>query len=228
MGTADPDHLLTRLPRDVQGDWAALDRAGPERSDDPTTAFDPAMTDQLPDPVRRWLLQAIRPGAPLSTPVRMHQHGRINIRGWRTFRAQQVISHGGIDGGGYLWACSTRFFGLPVQGYDRLVSGRGDMVYRLLDRLTVVDESGPDLVRSAVGRLLSELCWVPAAALGAGIRWTGVDDRTAEAGLRYGDETFRGPVRRRRIGPPADGKHAPLGQRRRKAVHLARVRRRRP
>ncbi len=167
---------LTRLPRDVRRDWAALAAPTPT-----PRAFDPGRLDRFPAAARRWLTSAIAPGTPLATRVELTQHGRINIRSWRRFTAHQIIG-----GGGYIWACSTRLFGLPVRGYDRLVGDRGDMAYRLLDRIAVVDEAGPDLARSAAGRFVSELCWVPAATLDGALTWTAIDDATARVTLPIG------------------------------------------
>jgi len=45
--------------------------------------------------------------------------------------------------GGYLWAARTRLAGLPVTGYDRLGSGAGEMRWRLLRLIPVLNESGP-------------------------------------------------------------------------------------
>ena len=178
-----PDHadaIVARLPQDVRRDWENLTHpaAAPPR-------FDPGQIVTLPVPVQRWLLRAIAPETPLATTVTMHQHGRIDIRGWRRYRAAEVI---GAEG--YIWACATRIAGLPVRGYDRLVGDRADMVYRLVDRVRVVDESGPDLVRSAAGRLIGELCWVPAAALDSKLTWTAADDDSARVRTSWSGTTL--------------------------------------
>jgi len=48
-------------------------------------------------------------------------------------------------------------FGLPVVGYDRLSSGTAQMRWRLLGLLPVMTAAGPDITRSAAGRLAGEL-----------------------------------------------------------------------
>jgi hypothetical protein len=90
---------------------------------------------------------------------------------------------------GYVWACATRVYGIPVYGYDRLAHHRGDMVHRALGRIAIVNESGPDLTRSAVGRLVSELVWTPAAALDPGIVWRSVSENTTTAVIVYSGQT---------------------------------------
>ncbi len=178
MTAADP---VSRLPVALRAEWAGL--AAPTPSPPP---FDPAAADGLPVPARRWLTHAIAPGTPLRRRVELAQHGRIRIGSWRDFTARQVIA--GLEG--YVWACATRVLGLPVYGYDRLGHGSAAMVHRAFGRLPLVDESGPDLARSAAGRLVSEMIWTPAVALDPAVGWKPVNDDTAMALLPYAGETY--------------------------------------
>ncbi len=168
-----------RLPAGVLRDWSELAEPTPA-----PPRFDPASVEHLPGPARRWLTRAIAPGTPLRRRVELTQHGRIRLGSWRDFRARQVIA--GLQG--YVWACSTRVAGVPVHGYDRLAHDRADMVHRAFGRLALVDQSGPDLTRSAVGRLVSELVWTPAVALDPGIVWKRVDDDAVTAVLPHHGE----------------------------------------
>lgn len=171
---------VSRLPAAVRRDWDELARPGPAPD-----RFDPAAVLHLPEPARRWLTHALAPGTPLHRRVELEQHGRIRIGAWRPFHARQVIA--GLEG--YVWACATRVLGVPVYGYDRLAHGDGDMVHRAFGRVAVVDESGPDLTRSAAGRLVSEVIWTPAAVLDPAIAWRAVDEHAVTALLPYGGET---------------------------------------
>jgi hypothetical protein len=173
----------------VHRDWVEL--AEPSGT---VSAFDPRSVRDLPEPARRWLTRAIAPGTPLRRRVELTQHGRIRIGAWRDFRAHQVIA--ALDG--YVWACTTRVAGVPVHGYDRLAHGRGDMVHRAFGRVALVDESGPDLTRSAAGRLVSEVVWTPAALLAPDVVWEPVDDRSAIVRLPHGGETHEVTVT---VGP---------------------------
>jgi hypothetical protein len=74
-------------------------------------------------------------------------HGQIKLGRWRPVTARQVLT----PPDGYLWAATTRLAGLPVTGYDRLGSGSGEMRWRLLRLIPVLNESGSDVTRS--GRL---------------------------------------------------------------------------
>jgi hypothetical protein len=70
-------------------------------------------------------------------------------------------------GAGYVWAATALFTGLPVVGYDRCSDGTAEMRWRLCGLLPVVTATGPDVVRSAAGRLAAEGVVVPTAFRGA-------------------------------------------------------------
>jgi hypothetical protein len=130
------------------------------------------MVGDVPSPARRWLLHAIAPGTPLHTAVALDQHGQIKLGSWRPFTARQVLAP--LEG--YIWAETTRLYGITVRGYDRLMHGTGDMRHLLFGRIPIATASGPDFTRSAAGRLASEIAFVPAAALDPQVRWRAIDD----------------------------------------------------
>ena len=149
-------------------------------------AFDPAMVAGLAEPVRRYLAHAIAPGTPLWQSVEVSMVGHIRIGTWRRFTATQVVA----PGRGYIWAADARLFGIPVIGYDWLSGGTGEMRWRLLDLVPVVSADGPDMARSAAGRLASEIALIPTAFRGA--TWTAADGPdTAVASWGAGEEQER-------------------------------------
>jgi len=83
--------------------------------------------------------------------------GEIRLGSWRRFSATQVLA----PPTGFIWAANTRLFGLPVSGYDRYSSGTGQMRRRLLGVVPVMVAQGPDVTRSAAGRLAGEGVLVP-------------------------------------------------------------------
>ncbi|MGI5330578.1 DUF6544 family protein [Actinomadura nitritigenes] len=143
------------------------------------TPFDPEMTRHLPEPARRWLQHAIRPGTPLSPAVWLRTHGRIRLGSWRSFRATQILR----PPHGFIWAADARVAGLPVSGFDRFSGGDGEMRWRVLGMVPVMSASGPDITRSAAGRLASEFVFVPAVALSSAVTWEPVGDHRARADL---------------------------------------------
>jgi hypothetical protein len=161
--------------------------------------FDPVMTTGLPEPAHRWLGHAIAPGTPLWSSVELTMHGRIKLGRWRPFTARQVLS----PPGGYTWAATARLAGLPVTGYDRLSSGAGEMRWRLLRLIPVLTVAGPDITRSACGRMAGEIALIPTAFRYAD--WTpGEQADTAVATWRFGGGTESAELRVARSGRLAE------------------------
>jgi hypothetical protein len=140
--------------------------------------FDPSMVVDLPEPARRYLTHVIATGTPLWQSVEVAMVGKIKLGAWRPFTASQVVA----PARGYIWAADTRLFGIPVIGYDRLSGGTAEMRWRLLDLLPVVTAHGPDVARSAAGRLASEIALIPTAFPGATWATDGPDTAVATWG----------------------------------------------
>ena len=144
--------LVPRAARSVRRDWELLARSG-----EPPEPFDPSMVVDLPEPARRWLTHAITPGTPLWQSVVLTMRGEIRLGAWRPFTARQVLA----PPRGFVWAATARFLGLPVTGFDRYSSGSGQMDWRLGGLFPVMTATGPDVTRSAAGRLAGEMALVP-------------------------------------------------------------------
>src|SRR3954447_2826479 len=161
--------------------------------------FDPDMTTGLPEPARRWLGHAIEPGTPVWGRAELTMHGRIKLGRWRPFTARQVLA----PPDGYLWAATARLAGLPVTGYDRLGSGTGEMRWRLLRLIPVLTAAGPDVTRSAYGRMAGEIALIPTAFRHAA--WSdGEHADTAVATWQFGDDTETAELRVKRSGRLAE------------------------
>jgi hypothetical protein len=175
------DMTVSTAPREarpVRQEWDRLGARGPSPD-----AFDRQMLVDLPEPARRWLTRAIAPGTPLWRSVEVTMHGRIRLGAWRRFTARQLVA----PPDGYIWAARASFSGLPVAGYDRLSAGTGQMRWRLFGRLPVMTAEGPDITRSAAGRLASEFVLLPTAFRQATWR-PGTRPDTAVATWRIGAE----------------------------------------
>ena len=145
--------------RAVHDEWAAL--VPPPGG--PLERFDPAALAALPEPAHRLLSHSITPGTPLWRSVVLTMHGQVRLGAWRPFTATQILT----AGEGFIWAATARAAGLPVSGFDRYSRGTGQMRWRLLGVAPVVTASGPDVTRSAAGRLAGEAVFVPTAFRGA-------------------------------------------------------------
>lgn len=142
--------------------------------------FRPDQIAAYPTAVRRYLEHAISPGAPLASAVRLRMHGEIKLKRWYPFTAEQVIHFPR----GMIWRAAVRMRGLPIRGYDRVLEGEGEMRWKLLGLIPFVTASGPDITRSAAGRLAPELMWLPPALCRPDVAWTAQDDRHVRARIR--------------------------------------------
>jgi hypothetical protein len=140
------------------------------------TTFQPASVEGLPAPARRWLTHAIAPGTGLRSSVELTMHGEIRLGRWRRFRATEVLSLAE----GFTWSARVGM----VSGFDRYLGGRGEMRWKALGLVPVQVARGPDIDRSAAGRLAGEAVFTPAALLD--VRWEALDDRRAVAHVPVG------------------------------------------
>lgn len=155
-----------------------------EAAEPPERAFSSDLIAGLPGPARRYLEHAIARGTPLATAVRLRMHGEIKLGSWYPFTAEQVI----VRGGEMIWRATARVHGLPVRGSDRLVGGEGAMRWKLFGIVPVVAASGPDVTRSAAGRVEGETVWLPSALCGDDVSWSAPDASHATAALSlYGE-----------------------------------------
>jgi hypothetical protein len=162
-------------------DWAVLQA---ETAGAPT--FESWQADPLPGPARRWVRHAIVPGTPLLRSVVLTTHGQIRLGGWRRFDAVQVLA----PMEGFVWAARAWLGPVPVRGFDRYRAGVGEMRWRVLKTFSVMSGSGPDITKSAAGRLACEFVMAPAAALDPRVRWKPVDDHQVIATLPVGGENY--------------------------------------
>ncbi len=141
----------------------------------------------LPPAARAYLAHAIAPGTPPASAIRLRMHGQIKLnQRWHPFRAAQVIHWPR----GMIWQATAWVKGLPVGGADRYLEGRGQMDWRLLGLWPVVQAAGPDIDRSARGRYLAELIWLPAVLGRPEVRWEGLGEERAIAHLEHAGETL--------------------------------------
>jgi len=152
-----------------------------------TETFDPARVAGLPPAARRYLSHALAPGAALASAVRLHMHGSLRLKGaWHPFEAEQVIRWDR----GFIWRATVKTHGLPITGSDRLLDGEGAMRWRLLGLIPIVTASGPEISRSAAGRVNAEAIWLPAVLLGDEVQWSERDASHPAATLRaHGEES---------------------------------------
>lgn len=134
----------------------------------------------LPEPAARAFRAAIALGTPLALSARIAMRGRIKLKRWMGFRGMEVIA----PHAGFVWAVRAGV----ISGYDCYADRAGEMRWKLLGLVPVMRASGPDVSRSAAGRVGGEGVWVPTALLPRfGVRWSAVDDHHLIARQRLDD-----------------------------------------
>lgn len=176
--------------------------------------FEPMRWVDRPEPVRRYLEHAIAPGTPLATAVRLKMHGQIKLKNWCRFNAEQVIRWDR----GMIWRAVVKMYGLPISGFDRLLDGTGAMQWKAIGIIPIMSAAGPDIDRSAAGRLAAEFIWLPSAFCREEVRWSAAASDRIRAEFHVGDQTVQlefgldisGRVRYNRLqrwGNPEGGAH---------------------
>jgi hypothetical protein len=124
--------------------------------------FSPASLQGLPDPATRYLRHALAPGAPLARSVDIHMTGMLRARDddWVPFEA-----HGRICAEqGFLWQSRIAVMRrLSVSGVEWLLGDDAGLQYVLAGWWPVLERRSLEFARSAAGRMLTELVWLPSA-----------------------------------------------------------------
>lgn len=151
--------------------------------------FDAAMVAELPEPARRYLNYAIRPGTPLRYLAEIEFSGHVRFRMSETteyleMRGAQLMRPGEF-------VCQTHAGGadISLSGADGRLGGRAWSHLWFCGLLPLVRRHGrADLARSAAGRAVAQsLLWLPAALLPSDrVRWEAVDRNTARAVVSLG------------------------------------------
>lgn len=75
----------------------------------------------------------------------------------------------------------SKMFGVPFQGYDYYMNGKGGMKGVLAKLFTLFDQTGPEMDKACLITYLAEALFLPDALLKDFITFTQVDERTVEA-----------------------------------------------
>jgi len=163
-----------QLPAIAERGWTVLSGGSPAEP----AAFDPATLAGLPPPAKRLLDRALPSRTPLTSTVELSMEGEIRLGGrWLDFNADQILR----AGDGFVWSPVVGGRLLRFVGADVLTAHDARMEFRLHGLVPVVRAFGPDVRRSAQGRLAAEtVVWLPQALTPQlGARWTPIDDERA-------------------------------------------------
>uniref|UniRef100_A0A831U1W7 Uncharacterized protein n=1 Tax=Geobacter metallireducens TaxID=28232 RepID=A0A831U1W7_GEOME len=148
----------------------------------------------LPEPVQQYFRTVLKEGQPMVTGVRLRHQGTFNMGEttdqWRPFTSDQrvITRRPGFD-----WDGRVKMMpGLTVRVHDAYVAGEGILYAALHGLIPLVDLKGAgDVAEGELMRFFAEAAWYPTALLPSqGVRWEGLDARSARATLTDGAVTL--------------------------------------
>lgn len=155
--------------------------------------YDSAELANTPAPVQRYFRAVLKNGQPIVAAVRLEHTGTFNMGkaadGWKPFTSTQrvVTRRPGFD-----WDARIAMLpGVPVLVHDAYVAGEGTLHAAMFGLWSVSTLHGKgELAQAELMRFFAETAWYPTALLPSqGVRWDAVDDHSAHATLRDGDNT---------------------------------------
>jgi len=162
--------------------WADLRlRAGPIGP-----AFEPALTQELPEPARRYFEYSIAPGTALVSAVEIEMTGELGLGsrtkpGYTAMHAHQIL----VPPKGLVWQARTG----AISGSDGITPETSWTRFWLFNLFPLVRVSGTaDHHRSAFGRVTCEgAFWVPSSLLpGRDVTWESVGENVVRACVIHG------------------------------------------
>jgi len=162
--------------------WEDLAKGAP-----PVGVFTPAEIVALPPPAQRFLTYTLTPGIQLTPTVLLEMEGDIRLKDWVPFQARQILR----AREGFVWEATAGKPPLIFKGGDTYWNGTGSLDFRIWGIIPVARAAGPDIDRSAAGRLAAEtVAWAPQALTPQmGATWTPIDTDTATVTLPVRDVT---------------------------------------
>ncbi|MCI0391070.1 MAG: hypothetical protein MOB07_20175 [Acidobacteria bacterium] len=152
--------------------------------------FSEQMVSDLPAPARRYFLHAIQPGTPLASSVILKMRGEMRLKPdaeWMPIEADEILSMPK----GFVWKASVGSGLLRLSGADYYANRVGRVRFGLWGIVPLVNQTGPDVTRSSIGRFACEMIWLPSSLLPRrGVMWYAVDEEYAKATMKIDDETI--------------------------------------
>jgi hypothetical protein len=86
----------------------------------------------------------------------------------------------------------SSLFGIPFEGRDRFVNGEGSMKGVLAKLFTLFNQTGKNMDTACLATYLSEILFIPAAALNDSVVWEPISDTQAKAKITHKGITASG------------------------------------
>jgi len=156
----------------------------------PVPRYDARELEGLPAPVQRYFRAALKDGQPIITAATIELRGSFNLsptgERWKPFTSmQRAVTHRP----GFVWDGHVALApGIAVHVHDAYIAGVGILKPSVMGLYALADVQGAgEIARDELMRYFAEAAWYPTALLPSqGVRWEGVDDRSAKATLTDG------------------------------------------
>jgi hypothetical protein len=181
--------------------WAAATRVLTQRLDAARTPIAHARYDAarelegLPPPVQRFFRAVLKDGQPMVAALRIEHRGTFNLAAegadqWKPFTSQQQVT---TRRPGFVWDGRVAMLpGLVVHVHDAYIAGEGILHPAVLGLVALADLRGASpepggVAHGELMRWLAEAAWYPTALLPSqGVRWSAVDEHSAQASFADG------------------------------------------
>lgn len=144
----------------------------------------PAMLQDLPAPVQRYLIHAGVVGKPIVQTVRLKQQGRMRTgrdQPWMPIKAEEYYT---VDDPGFIWNATFYLGGLPLlRVRDSYRDGKGHIIGKIGALVPILEGKGEGIDQGTMLRYLQEMTWFPSAFLLENITFTPVDDGSVQVTL---------------------------------------------
>jgi len=143
--------------------------------------FETSMVEELPEPAARLILHAIKPGTVLAKSAVIQIDGGFKIDTDKKPLPMYSTLNISVPKG-LVWDTSIGSGFMSIKGTDYYYEGEGGQNIRLWDLFPIVSTGGPDISKSAAGRVASESTLLPSALLPLnGTKWIPEHENSATA-----------------------------------------------
>lgn len=144
--------------------------------------------DSLPPVVKKWLHTSGAAKKRFVQSVSLQQSLQLKMspdqKSWTSASAYQYFN---VANPSFVWSVDIpSMYLLPVQGRDKFVDGKGEMLIKFASLIPVVDEKNNHKIdEGSLQRFLAETAWFPTAAISPYISWEQLDENSAQANMTY-------------------------------------------
>ncbi len=141
--------------------------------------------DNLPEPVKNWVIKSGAVGKDIVNSVRLEQSTQMRLEAdqkeWFNGSAVQYFS---VEKPAFIWTVDMEMNPFVfVKGRDLFREGKG----KLFSLFSIVDVENEKIDQGTMQRFLGEIVWFPSAAICPYIKWEAIDSVSAKARMTYGN-----------------------------------------